>query len=238
MCVCVSWGQGHGQADAGTGPQAFPDEQRSCPCPFSVISWFFSNSTFLILFVRTMAAAALRRSAKSTPSRSSNQSWATNSGQIAEEELRNPALHEQQSSASILTLPKQQDQKTCIQGASTTSAGPTTGWIGTEADYWKRPHSTPQREFSVQYRPAGNDLAPLAGANSNFGAIAEAQLTHLISRDDAAQGQDALSDQDAAMPEVPTIHDIATLRRTIGERCRKWCIQSGEHASDARDGFE
>ena len=28
------------------------------------------------------------------------------------------------------------------------------------------------------------------------------------------------------MPDVPTVHDIATPRRTIGGRCRKWCISA------------
>ena len=28
------------------------------------------------------------------------------------------------------------------------------------------------------------------------------------------------------MPDAPTVHDIATPRRTIGGRCRKWCISA------------
>ena len=46
VCLCVSvsvslaWGQGHGQPQADTGPQALPDQQRSCPCLSFVISWF------------------------------------------------------------------------------------------------------------------------------------------------------------------------------------------------------
>ena len=51
VCVSLAWGRGHGQAQADTGPQALPDQQRSCPC-LSVICWFPSN-TFLSLFVRS-----------------------------------------------------------------------------------------------------------------------------------------------------------------------------------------
>ena len=61
-----------------------------------------------------------------------------------------------------------------------------------------------------------------------------AQLTHLICRDDAAQGQDAPIDRDAPMPDPPTVHDIAAPRRMIGGRCRKWCI-SAQLASGKRE---
>ena len=35
------------------------------------------------------------------------------------------------------------------------------------------------------------------------------------------------------MPDTPTVHDIATPRRTVGGRCRKWCI-SAQPASGKR----
>ena len=35
------------------------------------------------------------------------------------------------------------------------------------------------------------------------------------------------------MPDAPTVHDIATPRRTVGGRCRKWCI-SAQPASGKR----
>ena len=35
------------------------------------------------------------------------------------------------------------------------------------------------------------------------------------------------------MPDVPAVHDIATPRRTVGGRCRKWCI-SAQPASGKR----
>ena len=178
-----------------------------------------------------MAALAFRRSTKNTPSRSSNQSWATNSGQVAEEESRNPALvlvseHEQQSSASNLTLPYQQDQQIGLQtqSASTPLDQPQGGsgqYQPSGNDQTPTPTGVP-----VQYQPSGNDLTPPSGANAFSDAIAEAPLTHLISRDDDAQGQNAPRDQDAPMPDAPTLHNIATPRRTIGGRCRKWCISA------------
>ena len=86
---------------------------------------------------------------------------------------------------------------------------------------------------SRQYQPSGNDLTPPTGANANSDAIVNAQPTHLISRDDEAQGQGAASNQDALMPDAPAVHDIATPRRMIGGRCRKWCI-SAQPASGKR----
>ena len=60
-----------------------------------------------------------------------------------------------------------------------------------------------------------------------------AQLTHLISRDDAPQGQDAPNVSDVPMSDAPAVHDIATPRRIIGGRCRIWCI-SAQPASGKR----
>ena len=77
-----------------------------------------------------------------------------------------------------------------------------------------------------QYQPAGNNETPLAREDLNSDVIVNAQLTHLISRDDAPQGQDAPNVSDVPMPDAPTVHDIATPRRTIGGRCRKWCISA------------
>ena len=69
-------------------------------------------------------------------------------------------------------------------------------------------------------------MTPLAREDLNSDAIVNAQLTHFISRDDAPQGQDAPNASDVPMPDAPTVHDIATPRRTIGGRCRKWCISA------------
>ena len=49
----------------------------------------------------------------------------------------------------------------------------------------------PTAHASGQYQPAGNNETPLAREDLNSDAIVDAQLTHLISRDDASQGQDA-----------------------------------------------
>ena len=78
----------------------------------------------------------------------------------------------------------------------------------------------------VVYQPSGTGLTLPAGANANSEAVVNAQLTHLIRRDDQAQGQGATSNQDALMPDASVVHDIATPRRTIGGRCRKWCIST------------
>ena len=74
--------------------------------------------------------------------------------------------------------------------------GPATGGVGTVPAYWERPDPNP------------NDLTPLAGANAISDAIVNAQLTHLISRDD----QGATSNQDALMPDASMVRDIATPR--------------------------
>ena len=181
-----------------------------------------------------MAAAALRLSAKSTPSRSSNQSWSPNSGQVTEDGLRNPALmlasEQQQSSASNLTLPQQQNQQAGTQPASSMDQ-PQNGLIlcqptGTNPE-------PPTVRTLDQYQPAGNNETPIAGEDLNSDAIVDAQLTHLISRDDALQGQVAPNASDVPMPDASTVHDIATPRRTVGGRCRKWCI-SAQPASGKR----
>ena len=51
--------------------------------------------------------------------------------------------------------------------------------------------------------------------------------------------QDAPNASDVPMPDAPTVHDIATPRRTVGGRCRKWCISaqpdSGKRKCAARN---
>ena len=49
----------------------------------------------------------------------------------------------------------------------------------------------PTANASSQYQPAGNNETPLARKDLNSDVIVNAELTHLISRDDALQGQDA-----------------------------------------------
>ena len=91
-----------------------------------------------------------------------------------------------------------------------------------------QPHVGP-----FQYHPAGNDLVTSAEANDYCDFIAEAQLTHLISRDDAEQRQNAHVVPEVPMPGAPIVHDAATPRRMIGGRCCKWCI-SAQRASGNR----
>ena len=136
-----------------------------------------------------MAAAALRRSAKTTPNRMSTQSWLSNSGQVTEDGSRNPALvlaSEQQQSASILTLPQQQDQQTGVQMQSASPLDQPQ--IGT-VQYQPSGNNLepPSTDALGQYWPTGNDETPLAGDDLNSDVIDNAQLTHLIFRDDACQ---------------------------------------------------
>ena len=72
------------------------------------------------------------------------------------------------------------------------------------------PHHTPE--------PTSCDPAAKHMRLSN--AIVDAQLTHPVSRDD-----------DAEMPAAPLAHDIATPRRRIGGRCRKWAVSSSQQTS-------
>ena len=58
----------------------------------------------------------------------------------------------------------------------------------------------PAAHASGQYQPAGNNETPLAREDLNSDAIVNAQPTHLISRDDASQGQDAPHASDIPMP--------------------------------------
>ena len=178
----------------------------------------------------------MRRSAKTTPCRSSNQSWTPNSGQVTEDGLRNPALvlasEQQQSSASILTLPQQQNQQAGTRTQSAYSLDqPQIGSVQYQPT-GNNPEP-PTADALGQYQPAGNNETPLAGDDLNSNVIVNAQLTHLISRDDAAQGQDAPTVSDVLMPDAPAVHDIATPARIIGRRCRKWCI-SAQPASGKR----
>ena len=60
-----------------------------------------------------------------------------------------------------------------------------------------------------KYQPTGNNETPLARDDLNSDVIVNAQLTHLISRDDSPQGQDAPNVSDVPMPDAPAVHDIA-----------------------------
>ena len=182
------------------------------------------------------ADAGLRKSGKSR-AKSSNQGWSPNSGQDAELEsasLVDVFLSEQgqQSSSSGLKLPQQQNQQAGTQTKPASSMNqPQSGLIqyqptGTNPE-------TPTVRTLDQYQPSGNNETPLAGVDLNSDAIVDAQLTHFISRDDAPQGQDAANASDLPMRDTPTVHDITTPRRTVGGRCRKWCI-SAQPASGKR----
>ena len=118
--------------------------------------------------------------------------------------------HQQQSSATDLTLP-QQHQQTSIQTqpASSSLDQPQVG----SGQYQPTGNDQTPTGASVVYQSSGNGLTPPAEANTNSDAIVNAQLTHLISRDDQAQGQGATSNKDALMPDASMVHDIAAPRR-------------------------
>ena len=185
-----------------------------------------------------MAAAGLglRKSGKFR-AKSSNQGWSPNSGQDAEHESGTfvdvlVSKQGQHSSSSGLTLPQQQNQQAGSQTQSTSSMDQLQNGLVQYQPSGSNPEP-PTAYASGQYQPAGNNETPLAREDLNSDAIVDAQLTHLISRDDALQGQDAPNVSDVPMPDVPTVHDIATPRRTVGGRCRKWCI-SAQPASGKR----
>ena len=242
MSVCLSvslaWGRGHGQAQADTSPQALPDQQRSCPCLSFVICWFPSN-TFLILFVRSHGSGRRRPPQVWQIQRvkSSNQGWSPNSGLDAE--LESASLVDvfvseqgQRSSSRGLALPQQQNQQAGTQTQPASSMNqPQSGLIQYQPT-GTNPEPPTVRTLD-QYQPTGNNETPLAGVDLNSDAIVDAQLTHLISRDDAPKGQDAPHASDVPMPDAPAVHDIATPRRTVGGRYRKWCI-SAQPASGKR----
>ena len=178
-----------------------------------------------------MAAAGLglRKSAKSR-AKSSNQGWSPNSGQAAEDESGSfvdvlVSEQGQHSSSSGLTLPQQQNQQAGSQTQLASSMDQSQNGLVQYQPSGTNPEP-PTANALGQYQPAGNNETPLAGEDLNSDVIVNAQLTHLISRDDAPQGQDAPNVSDGPMPDVPTVHDIATPRRTIGGRCRKWCISA------------
>ena len=131
----------------------------------------------------------------------------------------------QQSSSSGLTLPQQHQQTGTQMQSSFPPLDQPQGRSGqyqpTGNDQTPTPTGAP-----VVYQPSGNGLTLPAGANANSDAVVNAQLTHLIIRDDQAHRHGATSNQDALMPDASMVHDIATPRRTIGRRCRKWCIST------------
>ena len=166
------------------------------------------------------AGAGLRKSGKSR-AKSSNQGWSPNSGQDAEPEsasLVDVFVSEQgqHSSSSGLALPQQQNQQAGTQMQPASSMNQPQSGLTQYQPTGTTPEPPTVRTLD-QCQPTGNNETPLAGVDLNSDAIVDAQLTHLISRDDAPQGQDAPNASDVPMPDTPTVHDIATPRRTVGQ---------------------
>ena len=139
------------------------------------------------------AASGYRKSGKTRPSRSSNQTWSPNSAQSAEDDTGisvDVLVSEQgqQSSSSGLTLPQHHQQTgTQMQSAFPPLDQPQGGlgqYRPSENDQTPTPTGAP-----LVYQPSGNGLTQPAAANANSDAVVNDQLAHLISRDDQAQGQ-------------------------------------------------
>ena len=195
-----------------------------------------------------MTAAALRRTAKSPPGGSTNQSWSPNSGSATTDELSNQSWTSNSGETSEGHAEPGNDARFRVRAADATcqqplgpqrSDGPQHQSATSPLD---QPHGAP-----VQYQPSGNDPSPLAtetgsqyqpigngtsgttpaqylssGEGHTSRNIAKAQLTQLISPDD-----------DAEMPAAPLVHDITTPRRQVGGRCRKWAVNT-QQTTDKR----
>ena len=242
MCVCVSVSVFvfclRQQELAGAGKSPIGDSQALCLTSSGRVLVFLCVSLVFQLeishvFASAMAAGGFRHSGKSR-AKSSTQGWSPIPGQVAEDASRNPDLvlasdHEQQSSASNFTLPEQQNQQA---GTQTKSASPLHQTQGGsfQCQPTRNNLAPPTTDALGQYRLAGIDKTPLAADDLDSTVMVNAQLTHIISRDEAAQGHDAVNVPDAPMPDAPTAHDISTPRRMIGGRCCNWYI-SAQHAS-------
>ena len=181
------------------------------------------------------AGLGLRKSGKSR-AKSSTQGWSPNSGQAAEDESGSfvdvlVSEQGQQSSSSGLTLPQQHQQTGTHMQAASSLDQPQGGLV--QCQPTGNNPAPPTMDALGQYQPTWNNETSLAADDLNSDVIVNAQLTHLISRDDAAQGQDAPNVPDVLMSDAPAVHDIATPRRIIGGRWSKWCI-SAQPASGKR----
>ena len=192
-----------------------------------------------------MAAVALRRNAKSTPGESTHQSWSPNSGSATTGELSNQnwtsnsGQTSQGDTQSLATMLASEHAQQPQLASSLSLTQDHSAHTGPQHQSATSPLDQPQGA-PVQYQPSGNDPTPLAtetrsqyqpfgngtsgttpaqylssGEGHTSRNIAEAQLTQLISRDDNAE-----------MPAAPLVHDIATPRRQVGGRCRKWAVST------------
>ena len=123
-----------------------------------------------------MAAAGLRKSGKSR-AKSSTQGWSPNSDQAADDQSGSfvdvrVSEHEQQSAASILTLPQQQNQQAGTQTQSASSLDqPQNGSVQYQPSANLEP---PTVRTPGQYQPARNNETPLTGDGLNSTVIVNA----------------------------------------------------------------
>ena len=188
-----------------------------------MICWFPSN-TFVIWFVRSHGSGRLRLS--QVWQVQSNQSWSPNSGQDMSPRVLLICSFPSKVSIHFRAVSNYLNRISmvafrCSQPLLWISYRKV--WVSTSL---LGPTRSRLQHASGQYKPARNNETPLAREDLNSDAIVNAQLTHLVSRDDASQGQDAPHASDVPMLDAPTVHDIATPRRTIGGRCHKLCISA------------
>ena len=165
-----------------------------------------------------------------------NQSLSPNSGQVAEDGTQSPrgvldSEPDQQPPAGCLMLPQPQNDPLGQQTRSASSRLDQPQGAQVQYQLAGNDRAPLAVGVQVQDQPSGNDLTPRAGEASSSTATVDAQLTPSISRDDVAEMQDAARDDDAPMPDAPTVHDIATytLLRTR--------IQPPAPADDEQDLF-
>ena len=234
VSVSVSWcWQGRAESEKGLSSPV-PDQRSSSCFPVCSVGFPAAHLSFVCL---SHGGGRLRPSQVwKSRAKSSTQGWSPNSGQASEDESGSlvdvlVSGQGQHSSSSGLRLP-QQSQHAGSQTQSVSSMNQLQNGLVQHQPSGSNPEP-PTANALGQYQPAGNNETPLARDDLNSDVTVNAQLTHLISRDDAPQGQDAPHVSDVLMPDAPTVHDIATPRRIIGGRCRKWCI-SAQPASGKR----
>ena len=143
LCLCLrvslAWAQGHGQAQADTGPQALPDQQRSCPCLPLVISWFPSSTFLICLFEpwRRLPCANLaspgqnRRIRVGLPTPNVSQKMS----RTALSQCSPPSINSSHLRAHIATTAS---TNRYTDATSFFLTGPATGGIGTVPAFWER----------------------------------------------------------------------------------------------------
>ena len=173
LSLSLSAGAGRDRAKSETGLSSpVLDQQRSSSCfPVCFVGFPIAHLSFVCL---------------SHGGGSLAQSWPSNSGQVTDDGSRN-------SLPSNSSHPRAFSQ--CLNNRISKLAhrrSQPLHWTSHRLDRFSTSLlGTTGKDAMGQYQPAGNNETPLAGDDLNSNVIVNAQLTHVISRDDALQGQDA-----------------------------------------------